>query len=69
MKPALNDREQEILHLLLKEMTSIEISKKLFISVKTVEHYRMKLLYKAGAKNVVGLVLWAIKNGYHTLKK
>ena len=38
-----------------------EIADKLFISVKTVERHRTNLFIKTNSKNVVGLVLFALK--------
>jgi DNA-binding NarL/FixJ family response regulator len=57
-------REKEILGLICRQLTTGEISETLFISVKTVETHRGELLQKTKSKNVAGLVLWAIRNGY-----
>lgn len=57
-------REKEILGLICRQLTTGEISETLFISVKTVETHRGGLLEKTKSKNVAGLVLWAIRNGY-----
>jgi DNA-binding NarL/FixJ family response regulator len=54
--------ELEVLQLLCKEMTSAQIGKKLFISSRTVEDARHQLLKKTGAKNSVGLALWAARH-------
>jgi DNA-binding NarL/FixJ family response regulator len=62
----LNEREIEILKLICKEFTAAEIADKLNLSVRTIEGYRQKLLEKSGAKNMAGLVVFAIKNNlYH----
>jgi DNA-binding NarL/FixJ family response regulator len=58
----LNERELEILKLICKEFTASEIADKLNLSVRTIEGYRQKLLEKSGAKNMAGLVVFAIKN-------
>lgn len=58
----LTSREKEILKLICEEMTSTEISKKLFISESTVNGHRNNLLLKIGCRNTSGLVLYAIKN-------
>lgn len=55
-------RELEILRLVGKEMSTNEIAEKLFISVPTVETHRRNLMQKIGAKSVVGMVLFAVKN-------
>lgn len=60
----LTEREKQILRLICRQLTTEEISEKLYIAVKTVETHRADLFYKTKAKNVAGLVLWAIRNGY-----
>lgn len=60
---ALTKREQEILDLICKELTSEEMAEKLYISVKTVNGHRINLLEKTGTKNTAGLVVFALKNG------
>ena len=61
--PKLTRREQEVLEAIAEEMTTLEISEKLFISVKTVETHRMNLMSKFSAKNSVGLIKKAIEKG------
>lgn len=58
----LNERENDILKLICAELANTEIADKLCLSVRTVEGYRTKLFEKTGAKNVAGLVIFAIKN-------
>lgn len=59
----LNEREMEVLRLICGEYTTQEISEKIFLSPRTVEGLRQKLLEKTGAKNTVGLVMHAFRNG------
>jgi len=59
----LNDREIEILKLVCQECSNQEIADKIFLSVRTVEGYRARLFEKTGSKNLVGLVIFAIKRG------
>lgn len=59
--PKLTKREQEVLQAMADELTTQEISKKLFISPKTVETHRMNLMSKLGAKNSVGIMKIAIQ--------
>ncbi|HWV64710.1 response regulator transcription factor [Chitinophaga sp.] len=59
----LNDREQEVLKLICNELTTQEISEQIFLSPRTVEGIRQKLLEKINVKNSVGLVLYAFRNG------
>jgi len=62
----LKDKEIEVLKLICAERTAAEIAKELFISQRTVEGIRSALLEKTGARNTAGLVLYAVKNGWHT---
>lgn len=58
----ITSREKEVLTLICQELTSQEISQKLFISESTVNGHRNNLLLKIGCRNTSGLVLYAIKN-------
>jgi DNA-binding NarL/FixJ family response regulator len=59
----LNEREIEVLKLVCQECSNQEIADKIFLSVRTVEGYRARLFEKTGSKNLVGLVIYAIKRG------
>ncbi len=59
----LTDREIDVIRLISKELSSLEIAEKLFISPKTVETHRHNILRKLGVKNTVGIIKYAIKNG------
>ncbi|MEM9259375.1 MAG: LuxR C-terminal-related transcriptional regulator, partial [Bacteroidota bacterium] len=59
----LSDREIQILTLLCQEKTSKEIGNQLLISARTVEGHRRSLQEKTGARNLAGLVMYAVKNG------
>ncbi len=58
----LSDREQEILKLISKGLTSKEIAEELFISPRTVEAHRTNLMQKLQIKNVAGLIRFALLN-------
>lgn len=58
----LTEREIEILKQIALEKSSSEIAEHLLVSIKTVETYRRKLYKKLKVKNVVGLVMYAVKN-------
>jgi DNA-binding NarL/FixJ family response regulator len=58
----LNERESDILKLICAEYANTEIADKMCLSVRTVEGYRTKLFEKIGARNIAGLVIYAIKN-------
>jgi len=57
----LTSREKEVLTLLCRELSNIEIGEQLFISPRTVEGHRNNLLSKTGCRNTAGLVIFAIK--------
>jgi len=58
----LTNREREVLQLICKEYSNIEIAEKLFLSVRTVEGHRNNLLIKTNSRNTAGLVLFAVKH-------
>jgi two-component system, NarL family, response regulator NreC len=57
-----NERELEIIRLICQQNSSREISDKLYLSSRTVEGYRTKILEKMNAKNTVGVVVYALKH-------
>lgn len=59
----LTGREMEVLALVCKEYTNVEIAKALFLSPRTIEGHRKNILNKTGARNSAGLVIFAIKHG------
>lgn len=63
----LSPREKEILQLIAEEHTSAEIGRMLFISEKTVEKHRTKLMEKLNVRNLAGLVRLAVK--YHLVDR
>lgn len=58
----LTSREIEVLKLICQELTANEIANQIFLSPRTVEGIRTKLLEKIGVKNTAGLVMYAVKN-------
>jgi DNA-binding NarL/FixJ family response regulator len=63
----LSNREIEVVKLICCEHTNQEIADQLFLSKRTVESHRQRILEKVGAKNTVGLVVYAIANDIHSL--
>jgi RNA polymerase sigma factor (sigma-70 family) len=59
----LSPREREILQLVVEGKTSSEIGELLFISAKTVDSYRSRLMEKLGLKDLPSLVMFAIQQG------
>jgi DNA-binding NarL/FixJ family response regulator len=58
----LSEREKEVLMHVAMEFTAAEIAAKLFISARTVEAIKDRLMERFGVKNSVGLVFYAMKN-------
>jgi len=58
----LTKREQEVLTLICKGFSTIQISQNLNISDRTVERHRANLLVKTESTNSISLVIYAIKN-------
>jgi DNA-binding CsgD family transcriptional regulator len=52
----------EVLQLICQEYTTAEIADKLFLSARTIETYRKRLLEKTGARNTAGLVKYALEH-------
>lgn len=59
----LTRREVEVMELVCRECTNAEIAERLFISPRTVEGHRQRIIQKIGAKNTIGMVIFAIKEG------
>ena len=64
----LSQREREVLQLVVEGQTSAEIAEKLFLSVKTIETYRSRLMQKIGIKNIPSLIKFAIQHGLTSLE-
>ena len=62
LETPLSDREKEVLKLIVQEMSNQEIADKLFISVRTVDAHKRNMLEKTGAKNIAGLVMYAVEH-------
>lgn len=69
LKPSFNhnieltEREQEVLKMICEEKTAAEIGKEIFLSPRSVEGIRTRLIEKIGVRNTAGLVMFAVKNG------
>jgi DNA-binding NarL/FixJ family response regulator len=59
----LSPRERETLQLVVEGKSSAEIAKTLFLSPKTIETYRSRLMQKLGINDITGLVKFAIQQG------
>lgn len=64
----LSTREREILPFVVEGRSSAEIAKTIFLSPKTVETYRSRLMKKLAVKNLPELVKYAIQKGLTPLE-
>ena len=62
-RPKLSALEIQIIKLICKQMTAHEIGLKLGFGKRTIEGYRSEIIKKVGAKNVVGVVAYAFRQG------
>ncbi len=69
IKPSFNDeinlteRELEVLKLICQEKTTTEIGNEIYLSPRSVEGIRQRLIEKIGVRNTAGLVMFAVKKG------
>jgi len=61
--PMLTKKEHEVLRLIALEYSNPEIADELGCSQRTVDTHKRNLIKKLGAKNVVGLVKFALREG------
>jgi DNA-binding CsgD family transcriptional regulator len=59
--------ELKVLELICFQFSSYEMADKLFLSIKTIENARCRLLEKTNSRNTAGLVIFAIRNGFFNL--
>lgn len=58
----LSEREFQVMIMLAKGKTLVEIGKEIFISDKTVSTYRTRVMEKMGMKNNTELTIYSLKN-------
>ena len=66
--PVFSATEKQVISLLCEEKSSDDIGKMLFMSRRTVEGHKAKIMAKIGTKTTVGVVVYAIKNGLYQLE-
>ncbi len=59
----LTENEREFIKLSCTELTYLQISEKMQLSVKTIEGYRESLFLRFKVKNRVSLAMYAVRNG------
>jgi DNA-binding NarL/FixJ family response regulator len=65
--PVLTNREREVTQLLAEGKTTKQISSLLYVSVKTVETHRKKIMDKLGINSMAELTKYAIREGLTSL--
>lgn len=60
----LTRREIQILSFIIKEKTNQEIANELCVSKRTIEGHRKNIMAKLNVKSTIGLVKYALKNGF-----
>ena len=65
----LSSREREVLQLLAEGHNTQDIAKRLFLSVKTIETHRRKIMEKLGLQSIAQLIKYAIREGLTSLEK
>jgi len=65
---SLSPRERQILQLISEGKSTAETAKALFLSPKTVDTYRSRMMHKLGVGNFAALVRFAIQHGVTPLE-
>lgn len=68
-EPEFSSRELEVIELICQEYTNQEIADKLFLSKRTIDTHRQRILERIGAKNTVGLVVYAVVNQLFAVRR
>ena len=63
-----NEKEISIIKLICEEKSSKEIGEDLFMSTRTIEGLRAKILEKMKVKTTAGVAIYAIKNSLYLLE-
>lgn len=63
----LSDREKQFLTFVGTELTYQQIAHEMCLSPKTIDGYRNSLFQKLNIKSRVGLAMYAVKEGFHSL--
>jgi DNA-binding NarL/FixJ family response regulator len=60
---SLSDREREVFHAMAEGLSNAGIAERLFISARTVESHRSKILKQLGLKGQTDIVVYALRRG------
>jgi DNA-binding NarL/FixJ family response regulator len=64
-----SDKEIEIIRLICGQYASKEIADMTNLTHRTVEKYRDNIMQKTGARNMAGIVIFAIRNGIYEVNR
>ncbi len=64
-KPRFSEKEVEVIKLICQEYSSKEIADKLEVNPRAVESTRERIQEKTGARNMIGIAVYAIRNGIY----
>ncbi len=67
VSPVLTNREREIIQLFAEGKTTKEIASCLYLSIKTIETHRKRIMDKLGFNNIAELTKYAIREGLTSL--
>jgi DNA-binding NarL/FixJ family response regulator len=66
-KAVFNEKELTVIRMICEEYSSKEIAQNIFTTVKYVNRLRERIGEKIGAKNIAGIVVYAVKNRIYTI--
>ena len=66
---SIRDHEAELLGLLTLDLTAKEVADRMHKSTSTIETWKKNLMKKVGAKSAMGLVRFAVENGFKVEKE
>ena len=61
----LSDREEEVLKLIMQELSSKEIASELHVSESTIKSHRKNMISKLGGRNMMCLAKYAFKHNIY----
>ncbi len=67
--PSFTQKELEITRMVCMEKTNREIAEKLYLSIRTVEWYRIRIQEKMQVNGTAGMVVYAIRSGIYKLEE
>lgn len=62
---AFSENELYVLQCICQEMETTDIAAEMNVSICTIEAYRERLYEKTGAKQISGVVMYALRNGFY----